>query len=799
MGGSGSRSKSAAKAAQAKDLKENTKAQNLSSNLQPQAQLQQQQPSPTTKLKVRKVPNSKSTSPPNQKIKKPKPVINYPPIVIKRRPKPLTNSPPNAKNKKPTSLSSSTPLKSKETLSKPQKISSSFQKTESSTVDRTNLSYTEFKKLKDDIMKLKQSRSPQNHLNRAERDIRKQEILAILRHSAADTLAESSMSSTTNLKSKISQKLSDRKRPFVASVRLAASPKIKTVSNSQSTRSLNQTPERQPRSNSPHNFLKKHSGTKDSVLKPSKSLTLENERAPATKAASKIPYKSMAVEDDPEKTKETHAKAVKHSNTDTLPKIQKQPMRRAVSITKINNTPRIEKVRRNSLQKSPSHENTKPVNYHDLEQERNQLILSNKYIHVVKNVPSAMLEEPKKLAKYLSKHTATELEKAWIVFMWIAHNIKYEPGASAPKEKIVKNQDPAVVLSRKQAVSTGYCYLLKELVGCLGFTCTIIQGFARVFSLPSEKKESSLSEHEWVAIQISSRWYLIDPTWAAGYIDSERGNFVFDFEPFWFMTPPHEFIYSHLPKDAKWQFLEGKPIDEKTFLSLLFVNPVFFRYSISIFDDQKTNSASNEPELIKVVSKDGSNFLTVESGVLQIKIKCPVENDIKVYVVPNDGRKKYEGFIQKEKNHCLLTASFQKTGIHTIEVFARRFCERGGFKQAIKFNVNAVRVASKGYYQTPIKFDEFDGNRCYLYQPLFVSFAEGDKVKFKLKISNPAVTVVAVKGKFDEDWRALDKSENESGVWEKELIIEGMPLQVGIKKNGSKGVKSILEYESITS
>lgn len=43
--------------------------------------------------------------------------------------------------------------------------------------------------------------------------------------------------------------------------------------------------------------------------------------------------------------------------------------------------------------------------------------------------------------------------------------------------------------------------------------------------------------------------------WAAGKINNSFTDFEFEFTPFWFLTPPYQFIRSHFPSNPLWQLL----------------------------------------------------------------------------------------------------------------------------------------------------------------------------------------------------------------------------------------------------
>ena len=59
---------------------------------------------------------------------------------------------------------------------------------------------------------------------------------------------------------------------------------------------------------------------------------------------------------------------------------------------------------------------------------------------------------------------------------------------------------------------------------------------------------------------IDSNWYLLDATWASGYLSFSGSTFIKDHNDYYFLTPPKYFIKDHYPDDIKWTLLDDVPM-----------------------------------------------------------------------------------------------------------------------------------------------------------------------------------------------------------------------------------------------
>jgi transglutaminase/protease-like cytokinesis protein 3 len=176
------------------------------------------------------------------------------------------------------------------------------------------------------------------------------------------------------------------------------------------------------------------------------------------------------------------------------------------------------------------------------------------------------------LAKKIELSYQTDLEKARAIFSWIAQHIFYNTGVfNAGKGyhpvKFVLDPDDTVssksaieqtaerVFKRRIAVCDGYAKLFKTLCDYAGVECEVILGYGKCYL---EKDTKFRTNHTWNAVKIDSNWYLLDVTWASGYV-SFANEFVQHLDESYFLTPPQQFILDHYPEDLQWALLERPP------------------------------------------------------------------------------------------------------------------------------------------------------------------------------------------------------------------------------------------------
>ena len=199
------------------------------------------------------------------------------------------------------------------------------------------------------------------------------------------------------------------------------------------------------------------------------------------------------------------------------------------------------------------------------------------------------------LARKLTAPYQTELQKTRAIFSWVAQHIAYNTGIynsgrgyrpvkyvvdpyDTVSSKSAVEQTAEKVLRRRIAVCDGYAKLFKTLCDYAGIESEVILGYGKCFL---EKDEKFRTNHTWNSVRIDSVWYLLDVTWASGYV-TFANEFVYHLDDSYFLTPPQQFILDHYPEDLRWTLLEHPPT-LREFRFSPFKYKSFIKYGIASF------------------------------------------------------------------------------------------------------------------------------------------------------------------------------------------------------------------------
>ena len=179
-----------------------------------------------------------------------------------------------------------------------------------------------------------------------------------------------------------------------------------------------------------------------------------------------------------------------------------------------------------------------------------------------RNVPKEYEKDIETLVNYLITPAKSEMEKARVLFTWVATHVHYDDDAFNSGNITASTAEK--VLLTKKAVCDGYSTLLYELCVEAGLEAEKVSGFAKGYGYTKDE-EFKEPDHAWNIIKIENQWKLFDSTWASGYGMNVNGKMVSvdEFDPYWFDLNPKEFIYTHFPEDPKWQLLQDTLTMEK--------------------------------------------------------------------------------------------------------------------------------------------------------------------------------------------------------------------------------------------
>ncbi len=206
--------------------------------------------------------------------------------------------------------------------------------------------------------------------------------------------------------------------------------------------------------------------------------------------------------------------------------------------------------------------------------------------------------DPARLSFRLTESCSTQTEKVKAIFFWITENIAYyrpvAPGWKLKNRVVFWEEEekegkvlPSLtdrvatkVLKEKTAVCEGYARLFKSLCEHAGIRAELITGYARTDF--NKAHANFRSNHTWNAVYIDSSWFLLDVTWASGYIAMPSGDFVKQYDSGYFLSSPAKFIQHHYPDDTRWTLLAEMPVPGE-FLYMPFRQRSYSKYFIQSY------------------------------------------------------------------------------------------------------------------------------------------------------------------------------------------------------------------------
>jgi transglutaminase/protease-like cytokinesis protein 3 len=190
------------------------------------------------------------------------------------------------------------------------------------------------------------------------------------------------------------------------------------------------------------------------------------------------------------------------------------------------------------------------------------------------DIPSGYSDNLKLLVSYLVKPAINDLEKARVIFRWIANNISYDDQGYNTGN--YADGSALGVFNNRTAVCDGFSELFMAMGKEAGLEIEKISGYSKGYGYRLGTTFGR-TNHAWNAIKIDGEWRLFDVTWGQGHGKTVNGKLksVSNFNDFWFNTDPYAFIFTHLPQDSRWQLIDYA-ISKTQFERLPYVHSSFF-------------------------------------------------------------------------------------------------------------------------------------------------------------------------------------------------------------------------------
>lgn len=255
------------------------------------------------------------------------------------------------------------------------------------------------------------------------------------------------------------------------------------------------------------------------------------------------------------------------------------------------------------------------------------------------------------LIKFLSNSNCrNDLEKAWLVYFWITHNIDYNTEGFRDGE--YGDNESAAVLACGYSVCEGYANLYEDLSKGLGLKCKKISGYCKGFGYEPGTKFTK-QNHAWNAVEINNKWYYVESTWGAG---SCTNDFKFErkFNPYWFMTPAQIFIHTHYSETLQLQY---KKINLHEFEEMPLFDLDFHLFDVQLLSHESSLISSPHRELF--IEFSAPKQVLLAASLKEKQTEKEISNSV---VVQRDAR---------TQNFCVIALVPEKNKPYKLSIFGK--------------------------------------------------------------------------------------------------------------------------------
>ena len=150
----------------------------------------------------------------------------------------------------------------------------------------------------------------------------------------------------------------------------------------------------------------------------------------------------------------------------------------------------------------------------------------------------------------------------------------------------IRKEEIKRTLRKKRGVCEDYSNLLQEMCHIVGIESNVIVGYGRTGE--SEiGKQPGRPNHAWNSVKINNEWYLMDITWASGYVSSKTNKFHKDFRKEYFLIKPKDFVKRHYPEDPGFQYLDEK-VTKEAFSEIPLIGFGYHKYGLNDYYPKKS-------------------------------------------------------------------------------------------------------------------------------------------------------------------------------------------------------------------
>ena len=332
------------------------------------------------------------------------------------------------------------------------------------------------------------------------------------------------------------------------------------------------------------------------------------------------------------------------------------------------------------------------------------------------------------LANLLAANAPTESDKARIIYAWITQHITYDVAAfnDAIENDRYPKVDPTKVLRDRTTICSGYSNLYQALAAAMNLEAAIVIGYAKGATPPNDPRFQNVN-HSWNSVRIDDAWYLLDATFGAGLI--EDGKFSPSYNPYYFATPPQQFINQHYPEDQGWQLLSTTH-SRNSFDNFPQVSPRFYNLGLEII--------SHPSSLITTPSR------------LDIRLKLP-QDVVAIAELKQEERDLPHStvLVNRQGDEAIISVAPPTAGTYQLVIYAKQQDDPTYYGEVISYELVATNSTAK----LPRVYSHFYEHQVNLVEPLAANLAPNWSTYFNLIV--PGALDVQVINTETQEWTQL--------------------------------------------
>ena len=404
----------------------------------------------------------------------------------------------------------------------------------------------------------------------------------------------------------------------------------------------------------------------------------------------------------------------------------------------------------------------------------------SKIDEIIKQTPERAETSLAQLIKYFQKklQNLSEVEKAFLIYKWIALNIEYDFTGVKDKNYDISAE---ATFNRRKSISEGYSNLFKKISTDLNLIVKKILGHSKGLDFQLTDKFEENENHAWNAIKINKVWYFVETMWGAGYMKDHK-IFIKNFSSFYFLTPPIQFIRGHFPKESKWQLLpKNEKIDQKKYMEFVDLKSSFYELGFESIDPDITFNHINEKGNIKIFFNE--NNVNIDNIKIAANLEF-IQNKTNLIEVENST------LVIKNKNYLKINYLINTKGKFKLKIFGATL-EEEKYSELCSVILISKKDSSLNL-SYPITYDLYDSSDIQIINPINGVLYNGDTINFEYKTSTYKNLYIIITDTESNNFISMEKQGN---IFKENLVlIYGQQVKISTKNPNSEAYYTILEY-----